>query len=34
MGWRATKFRESFTESVGDVFLLIIAKFTFRKEFG
>jgi hypothetical protein len=25
---------ESFTESIGDVFLLIITKFIFRKRFG
>jgi hypothetical protein len=27
VGWRATKFGEPFTESVGDIFPLIIAKF-------
>jgi hypothetical protein len=27
----ATKFKESFTEFVGDVFPLTIAEFTFRK---
>jgi hypothetical protein len=29
--WRVTKFKESFTESVVDVFPLTIAEFTFRK---
>jgi hypothetical protein len=31
VGWRATKFGEPFKQSVGDVFPLTIAKFTFRK---
>jgi hypothetical protein len=34
VGCRVTKFDESFTKPVGDVFCLIIAKFIFRKLFG
>jgi hypothetical protein len=33
VGWTATKFGESFIESVGDVFPLLITKFTFKKQF-
>ena len=32
VGRRATKFGESFTEPVGDVFPSIIAKFTFKND--
>ena len=31
MVWRVSKFEESFTESVGDIFSSIIIKYTFKK---
>lgn len=29
--WKSTKFEEPFTKSIGDIFILIIAKFSFIK---